>query len=625
MPAARAPPVSLASATDWNPERKHRFKRRPRGMVGLPHPHPHVVVLALALLLIRATTAMTSPPAAAAAATDDDGDGSHALLALLQRVQAEAERVTPPDVFDPKRYVDLPLLTGDLRAAEAALPRPAASLAEMEAYLARFFGEAGSDLVAADPRDFHADPPGFLPRVESREARAWALEVHALWKLLARRVAPDVAAHPERHTLLPLPGAVVIPGARFREVYYWDTYWVIRGLLVSKMYDTAKEVTLNLVYLVEKYGFVLNGARSYYTNRSEPPLLSSMILDIYKATGDLDFVRRTFSSLLKEHRFWMSEVHNVVIMDKHGQVHNLCRYQAMWNKPRPESATIDVHLASKLTSAAAKEKLYHQVASTAESGCDFSSRWMRNSPDMTTLATTFIIPVDLNTFIFKMERDIAFFAKLIGENATSDKFLEASKARHIAIDSILWNSEMEQWLDYWIPTDGNSEGVYQWKPDSHNRNIFASNFIPLWLNAHNSEPVQFADEAKSVRVMRSLQRSGLLRAAGIATSLSNTSQQWDFPNGWPPVQHLIAEGLLNSGSEEAKKFAEDIATRWVRTNYVAYKSTDAMHEKYDVEICGKSGGGGEYSRQTGFGWSNGVVLSFLEEFGWPQDKEIGCS
>lgn len=399
----------------------------------------------------------------------------------------------------------------------------------------------------------------------------------------------------------------------------------IRGLLVSKMYDTAKDIVLNLVFLVEKYGFVLNGARSYYTNRSQPPLLSSMVLEIYTATGDLGFVRRVFPSLLKEHSFWTSELHNVAIMDSHGLVHNLSRYQAMWNKPRPESATIDEELASKLTSTSAKEKLYHEIASAAESGWDFSSRWMSNSTDMTTLVTTFIIPVDLNTFICKMERDIAVFAKLIGENATAEIFSEASKARHKAIESILWNSEMEQWLDYWLPTDGNCQGIYQWESKSQNRNIFASNFIPLWLNAHNSGFARFFDEAKSMRVMRSLWTSGLVHPAGIATSVSNTGQQWDFPNGWAPLQHLIVEGLLNSGSAEAKKFAEDIATRWVRTNYAAYKSTGAMHEKYDVEACGKSGGGGEYKPQTGFGWSNGVILSFLDEFGWPEDKEIGCS
>ncbi|GJM91259.1 hypothetical protein PR202_ga07618 [Eleusine coracana subsp. coracana] len=569
-------------------------------MVGLPHPSTRAaLLLALLVLLLSIRGAPAMSPTAAAA--DGENEGPDALLDLLQRVQSEALRALGPADFDPKLYVDLPLSTS-ARAAAAALPRPA-SRAELEAFLARHFGAAGSDLVAADPPDFDPSPTGFLPRVAGREARAWAMEVHALWKDLARRVAPGVAARPDRHTLLPLPGRVVVPGSRFREVYYWDSYWVVRGLLVSKMYDTAKDIALNLVYLVEKYGFVLNGARSYYTNRSQPPLLSSMILDIYKATGDLDFVKKSFPSLLKEHSFWTSEVHNVAIMDKHGQVHNLCRYQAMWNKPRPESATIVKSLLSSLLL----------------SWGNFARGHYEN-----------------------MERDIAVFAKLLGENATSHKFLEASKARHIAIDSILWNSEMDQWLDYWIPTDGNCQGVYQWTPDSHNRNIFASNFVPLWLNAYNSELVQFADKAKSVRVMRSLQTSGLLRAAGIATSLSNTGQQWDFPNGWAPVQHLIAEGLLNSGSEEARELAEDIATRWVRTNYAAYKTTGAMHEKYDVEACGESGGGGEYKPQrsrnypsvglimyviwqTGFGWSNGVVLSFLEEFGWPQDKEIGCS
>ncbi|OEL32401.1 putative trehalase [Dichanthelium oligosanthes] len=482
---------------------------------GLPRPH-HVLLLHLFLLCLCCAFHMAPTTATAAAAGGSDGDGASALLGLLQRVQTEALRALGPDGFDAKLYVDLPLAT-DERAAAAALPGRATSRAELESYLARYFGAAGSDLVAADPPDFEAEPRGFLPRVGSPQARAWALEVHALWKDLTRRVAPGVAARPERHTLLPLPGRVVVPGSRFREVYYWDSYWVVRGLLVSKMYDTAKDIVLNLVYMVEKYGFVLNGARSYYTNR-------------------------------------------------------------------------------------------------------------RNSTDMTTLATTYIIPVDLNTFIFKMEWDIAAFAKLVGEDTTSEKFIDASKARHLAIDSILWNSEMEQWLDYWLPTDGDcQQGVYQWKSDSQNRKIFASNFIPLWLNAHHSGSVQFADAAKSERVMASLQTSGLLHAAGIATSLTNTSQQWDFPNGWAPVQHLIVEGLLHSGSEETRKLAEDIATRWVRTNYAAYKATGAMHEKYDVEACGKSGGGGEYKPQTGFGWSNGVVLSFLEEFGWPEDKEIDCS
>ncbi|KAG8084107.1 hypothetical protein GUJ93_ZPchr0010g8488 [Zizania palustris] len=422
-----------------------------------PFPHPHQLHVSL-VIFVPVVCAIHMAPAAAVAGVGSE-EGAPALLRLLQRVQSEALRALGPRDFDPKFYVDLPLAAdaSAVGAALSSLTRPALSREVMEAFISRYFAPAGSDLVAADPLDFEDEPRGFLPKVENAEARAWALEVHALWKDLARRVAPDVVARPDRHTILPLPGRVVVPGSRFREVYYWDSYWVVRGLLVSKMYDTAKDITLNLVYFAEKYGFVLNGARSYYTNRSQPPLLSSMVLDIYMATGDMVFLKRAFPSLLKEYSFWMSDIHNVAIMDNHGRVHNLSRYQAMWNKPRPESATIDEEFASKLTSTAAKEKFYHQVASTAESGWDFSSRWMRDSTDMTTLATSHIIPVDLNTFILKMEQDIAFFAELIGENTVSESFSEASNARYNAIESVLWNSDMEQWLDYWLPTDGNGQ------------------------------------------------------------------------------------------------------------------------------------------------------------------------
>ncbi|XP_066393856.1 probable trehalase isoform X1 [Miscanthus floridulus] len=481
------------------------------GVPGRCHP-----LLLFLTVLYGATTG-------AAAAGGGGGGSGDALLDLLQRVQSEALRALGPRGFDPKLYVDMPLAAGaDLGAAAAALPLPgplAASRGELDAFVGEYLAPAGSDLVAADTPDLALpEPRGFLPRVEQGEARAWAREVHAMWRNLTRRVAPGVAAAgPPRHTLLPLPGRAVVPGSGYRELYYWDSYWVVRGLLVSKMYETGKEVVLNLLSLVEKYGFVLNGARSYYTNRSQPPLLSSMIFEIYKATGDLVLVNKAFPSLLKEHSFWMSDVHRVAIRDNHGRVHNLTRYQASWDKPRPESATTDEQIASRLASAAKKEKFYHQIASAAESGWDFSSRWMRNPPDMTTLATTFIIPVDLNTFMYKMERDIEFFAVLIGEYTTSKEFSEAAKARQIAIDSILWNSNMEQWLDYWLPTDVKCQSVYQWNSKSQNHNIFASNFIPIWLNVHHS---------------------------------------------------------------------------------------------------------GDY---TGFGWSNGVVLSFLEEFGWPRDKEIVCS
>lgn len=92
----------------------------------------------------------------------------------------------------------------------------------------RFLGRAGSDLAAAEPGDFSSEPEGFLARVENEEVRVWALEVHSLWRNLSRRVSDEVRGRPDLHTLLPLPGWFVVPGSRFREVYYWDSYWIVR-------------------------------------------------------------------------------------------------------------------------------------------------------------------------------------------------------------------------------------------------------------------------------------------------------------------------------------------------------------------------------------------------------------
>ncbi|XP_012086663.1 trehalase isoform X2 [Jatropha curcas] len=543
------------------------------------------------------------------------------LITFLERVQETALDTFGKKGFDPKLYVDLSLKF-NLSTTEKAfdgLPRNENGnvlVKDLEEFIATYFEDEGDDLVYYDPPDFVPEPDGFLPEVENLEVREWALKVHSLWKNLSRKISGEVLKQPELHTLLPLPEPMIVPGSRFREVYYWDSYWVIRGLLASKMYETAKSIVTNLISLVNKYGFALNGGRAYYTNRSEPPLLSAMVYEIYNRTGDMELAKAALPALLKEHEFWNSEMHKVTIQDAQGSNHILSRYYAKWNKPRPESSTIDKQFASKLLNVSEKQQFYREVASTAESGWDFSTRWMRNPSEFTTLATTSVLPVDLNVFILKMELDIAFLAKETGEESLAENFLEASQARKRAINSIFWNEKMGQWLDYWLT--GSTTCQETWKASNQNQNAFASNFSPLWINLFNS------DTTLVKTIMRSLQSSGLLCAAGIATSLKNSGQQWDFPNGWAPLQHMIVEGLVRSESQEARSLAEEIAKRWIRTNYIGYKKTGVMHEKYNVEKCGEFGGGGEYVPQTGFGWSNGVVLAFLEEFGWPQDQRIDC-
>ncbi|KAF4389464.1 hypothetical protein G4B88_006523 [Cannabis sativa] len=525
------------------------------------------------------------------------------LLNFLQTLQETAFLTFKNPKFDPKLYVDLSLkykLSYSQKGFDKLVKysNGSVSVKDLSEYIESYFEGAGEDLVGSKPEDFVSEPKGFLPKVKNGEVRSWALKIHSLWKNLSREVSDEVRKQPQLHTLIPLPKPVIIPGSRFREVYYWDSYWVIRGLVASKMYDTAKAIVNNLISLLQQYGHVLNGARTYYINRSQPPLLSAMVTEIYKRTGDLEFAKNSLPALIKEHKFWTSGIHKVSINDG-DQAHNhtLTRYYAMWNKPRPESSTLDKELASNISSLTKKQKFYREVASTAESGWDFSTRWMRHHVDFTTLATTSILPVDLNAFILGMELDISFLANVTGDYTISKRFSKASRVRKKAIESVFWNEKTGQWHDYWLSNNSNCMINETWEARNQNQKVFASNFIPLWIESFHSDGVVVD------KVMRSLQKSGLVHSAGIATSLTNSGQQWDFPNG-----------LTRSGLKEARSMGREIAVSWLRTNYVTFKKTKTMHEKYNVEKCGFFGGGGEYVPQTGFGWSNGVVLALLEEF-----------
>uniref|UniRef100_A0A7N0UL11 Trehalase n=1 Tax=Kalanchoe fedtschenkoi TaxID=63787 RepID=A0A7N0UL11_KALFE len=546
------------------------------------------------------------------------------LISFLETLQKTALATFGSKDFDPKLYVDLSLKSNLSVTIEGFgnLPKNqngSVSVDDLKGFIEKYFEGAGNDLEYVQPVDYVAVPVGFLPKVKNMEMREWALEIHSLWKNLSRKVSQEVAKRPEFHTLLPLPGPVMIPGSRFREVYYWDSYWVIRGLLASKMYETAKAIVINLIYLIDHYGFVLNGARAYYTNRSQPPLLSSMVYEIYGVTRDIELVKVALPALLKEHAFWTSGIHKVVIIDAEGTEHILSRYYAMWDEPRPESSTIDIAAASTISNDSERKLFFREVASTAESGWDFSTRWMRDPSSFTTLTTTTIIPVDLNAFLLKVEHDLASLAKVVGNDGIAEIFSAASKARQKAMKAIMWNEERGQWFDYWLSGSSTShQEAEEWRVENQSNTTFASNFIPIWINSFHS------DESLVEKVVKSLQCSGLLGAAGISTSLTNSGQQWDLPNGWAPLQHMIIEGLSRSKSPEANKMAEDLALRWIRTNYLAFKKTGAMHEKYNVLECGETGGGGEYIPQTGFGWSNGVVMALLEQFGWSEDLSVSC-
>eukprot|EP00644_Phytophthora_capsici_P014003 jgi/Phyca11/4669/fgenesh1_pm.PHYCAscaffold_3_\ len=362
-------------------------------------------------------------------------------------------------------------------------------------------------------------------------------------------------------------------------------------ILVDFQRLTARGIVNHLLEYVSEFGFVPNGGRIYYLTRSQPPMLSDMYDD--------EYLRAALPILEREYDFWM----------QHGPcvTYVLNRYTSNANHPRPESYREDVLVAAEIFdrtmlmedgNAAAterhKDKYYNNVIAAAESGWDFSSRWLRDPLDMKSMMTTSVVPVDLNSIMYRVERNLMEFNLHLGNNQRAKFFERAAARRQEAIDAILWSEKHQSWKDYDLETD------------THSPIVSVSDYTPLWAKAFNSTDI---DRLKLV--VTSLKNSGLLKVGGVQTTTIFTGQQWDAPNAWPPEQDIIVEGLLAVNTSESYSLAQELSQTWTQTSLTAWKQTGLMFEKYNASEVGGLGAGGEYFPQFGFGWTNGVILKFL--------------
>ena len=523
------------------------------------------------------------------------------------------------------------------------------------------------------PRDRRTTPelvdwreePNVALRCGGEKARAFTRHVHDLWKILARLDADDyvdeespvqesdgdgesgAGALPQARTTssrIKLPYPAVVPGERFRETYYWDTYWIVLGLLTSEMPATALGVTNNLLYMVTTYGFVPNGARVYYLNRSQPPLLTSCVAAVYEATRDGTWLRQALPLLVQEYSYLMRSERVITVRDAEtGENHQLSRYFANTTRPRPESYREDVEVArlatrkcdNPIAKVELKRKIYRHIASAAESGFDFSSRWFRDGKRLESIRTCDIIPSDLNGFMLRVELQISALAREAlaimgpGESGYAErvylkhlvtKFEAAGQARRRAIHAVLWDDDAARWRDVAFesrPGELVTEIVRDRSALSFaSKSPFTSDYTPLWCGAADPNSEQ------AYRVVESLKTSGLVTANGVATSLNETGQQWDWPNAWAPTSHMIIEAIQAYAPRE-ENYAKELAHAWLRTSHSVWTNTGYMHEKYDVRVGHDGvGGGGEYVPQRGFGWTNGVTLRLLDLYGFPDDDIV---
>jgi alpha,alpha-trehalase len=408
--------------------------------------------------------------------------------------------------------------------------------------------------------------------------------IDQLWDTLTR------SSHnpPAFGSLLSLPKPYVVPGGRFREMYYWDSYFTMLGLLQSGRRDLLGGMVEDFAFYIDTYGHIPNGARSYYLSRSQPPFFFAMVA-LTAADDPASAYEKYLPQLKREHAFWMSgekglragQSRRRVVALSDGSVLN--RYWDDSDLPRDESFAEDRALAQKSQRPAAA--LYRDIRAAAESGWDFGSRWFADGRTRDTIDTTHIVPIDLNSLMYGLEQAIAQGCARSGDQICGAQFERRAARRKAACDRYLFSRG--RYLDYSVR-------------ESRTLNkLSAATLYPLFTG--------MASRAQATQVAAIAQRE-LLKAGGVVTTLTNTGQQWDAPNGWAPLQWIAISGLR---SYDETNLADTIACRFMAVVNDVYHQTGKLVEKYDVVNIGQRGGGGEYPTQDGFGWTNGVMRKLM--------------
>ncbi|NAY90946.1 alpha,alpha-trehalase TreF [Muricauda sp. JGD-17] len=410
--------------------------------------------------------------------------------------------------------------------------------------------------------------------------------ISSMWDKLTR--GPDSLV--PNSSRIPLPYEYVVPGGRFQEIYYWDSYFTMEGLLADGRDDLAKNMVDNFSFLIDSLGFIPNGTRDYYNTRSQPPFYPLMVDAL--ARQDENMLLYYLPQLAKEYDFWMEGSETVVearpqrhVVDLGKNVY-LNRYWDQADTPRPEAYKEDIHLASDLEKDSLQKLLFRNLRSAAASGWDFSSRWYGEKGEFNSTETTSILPIDLNCLLYFMERTLYRASTLKADEDARTFFYRKAQLRKSAIRYYFWNGETGFFQDY------------NFKKGKTTGELSLAGVYPLYFEIATEEQ---AESVKNVLM------ESFLKKGGLTTTLEHSGQQWDAPNGWAPLQWMAVKGLLKYGYEQE---SIEIMERWLSLNERVYANTGKMMEKYNVEDLSLLSGGGEYPTQDGFGWTNGVALGF---------------
>jgi alpha,alpha-trehalase len=503
------------------------------------------------------------------------------LVACYGAVASPPDRASPEQLESIRKYIKdgwRILMRSNSRMAEAAVDpkfppgadgrRPVYTCAEEDAHRV----EASLRAVMS---------PGDFASIDLRALPANTLEV-------------------KDQGLLFLPHPYVVPGGRFNEMYGWDSYFILVGLLRDGEIELAKDTVENFLYEIRCYGKVLNANRTYYLTRSQPPFLTQMILGVYRKTLDLAWLRRCVPAIEEYHRYWTDPPHLTVET-------GLSRYYDVGSGPAPEviSAERDQEGQTHYDRARNyyrthdvrdydRRRYYDATAdrltplffigdrSMRESGFDPSNRFGPFSVDIINYN-----PVCLNSLLYLMETDTAHIMRILGRNRAALDWESRAAIRKRAINRLMWDERDGLYYDY------------DFAEKRLRRCPFITTFYPLWAG--------LASRTQAARVVANL---GIFeRPGGLQTSASETSNQWDAPFGWAPMQMIAVAGMRRYGYE---KQADRITVNFLSMILKEFIAHNAILEKYDVMRRQSQVSGdikfGYNSNEIGFGWTNAAFV-----------------
>lgn len=385
-------------------------------------------------------------------------------------------------------------------------------------------------------------------------------------------------------TIIGLPHPYTVPtvGGMFRELYYWDTYFINVGLLVSEQYNQARNNIDNMLYLVDRYGFMPNGSRTYYLNRSQPPFLSMMVRDYFDAAKDKMWLEKAYPLLEKEHRYWMSNRLCKNGLNHYGyEITNAEDIASCANEYRSRTQSKFLEISDK--------DLAANFLAQAESGWDLNPRF-------DTMAHK-CAAIDLNSLLWALENNMSYFATIL-DNGDKHKWHVLADARLKKCDSFLWNEDTGAYLDRNVISGS-------WSPT-----FSAASFYPLMVG--------MISEEKALRTIERLHDIEFEHGISCTEKQQKVAgtYQWAYPNGWACLQYVVAKGLMNYGYHMD---AQRIEEKYISLANGIFDETGNLWEKYNV-VTGTIQVNNEYDMPAMMGWTAGVYLYFDRELTAKQNQ-----